>query len=48
MKPLHHEVVRLSRCPCCHSKYSRKKNMKCGKSAARHATKQAMFKELSQ
>ena len=48
MKPLHGEVTRLKRCPCCQGKYSRagmkgKKNN--GKSAARQAAKRAIMKE---
>lgn len=48
MKPMHHEVTRLSRCPCCVSKYSRNsaKNANNGKSAARQAAKRQIFKEL--
>lgn len=50
MKPMHSEVTRLSRCPCCQSKYStngvRKTNL--GKSAARNKQKKAMQKELNE
>lgn len=49
MKPMHHTLVRLSRCPCCQSRYStksaRKKNS--GKSAARNAAKRDIRRELS-
>lgn len=45
---MHAEVIRLSRCPCCQSKYStngvRKTNL--GKSAARQAQKKALRREL--
>ncbi len=48
MKPMHAEVTRLSRCPCCHSKYTArgmfKKNT--GKSAARIKQKAALRKEI--
>lgn len=48
MKPLHSEVTRLHRCPCCQSKYSthsaRKTNV--GKSAARQKVKRDIKKEL--
>lgn len=49
MKPMHHTLVRLSRCPCCHSPYTRggkKKND--GKSAARNHDKQLIKKELKE
>ena len=50
MKPLHAEVVRLSRCPCCQSKYSNNsvKKTNIGKSAARNKQKQMLRKELKQ
>lgn len=48
MKPLHSEITRLSRCPCCQSKYSKKSsgNRKAGKTAARQKAKQQIRKEL--
>lgn len=50
MKPLHAEVARLNRCPCCQSKYStgsvKKTNV--GKSAARNKQKQMLRKEIQQ
>ncbi len=41
MKPLHATVTRISRCPCCQSKHSRKGANKTntGKSAARQQVK---------
>lgn len=49
MKPLHAEIVKVNRCPCCQSKYSangaRKTNV--GKSAARNAQKKALRKEVA-
>lgn len=48
MKPLHSNITRLRRCPCCQSSYSangmRKKND--GKSAARQKAKRDMRKEM--
>jgi hypothetical protein len=48
MKPLHAEITKVNRCPCCQSKYStngvRKTNM--GKSAARNAQKKSLRKEM--
>ncbi len=50
MKPLHAEVTRLSRCPCCQSKYSKKnsgrKNKNHGKTAARMKAKRDLMKSL--
>ena len=50
MKPLHSQVTRLNRCPCCQSNYStrsmREKND--GKSAARQQTKRDITKTLNQ
>jgi hypothetical protein len=41
MKPLHAEIKRLSRCPCCHSKFCAKGGRKSnnGKSSARQKAK---------
>lgn len=38
MRPLHASVTRLSRCPCCVSKYA-KKQSKAGRKAARARAK---------
>ena len=50
MKPMHASIIRLSRCPCCQTKYStrsmRKKNI--GKSAARNHHKREIRRELNQ
>jgi len=50
MKPMHHTVTRLNRCPCCQSKYStrsvRKTNI--GKTAARMKDKRNINKELGE
>lgn len=49
MKPLHAEVTRLRRCPCCQGKYSKKnagRNQNAGKTAARMKAKLAIKKEL--
>lgn len=49
MKPLHAEVTRLRRCPCCQSKYSKKnsgQNKNHGKTAARMKAKREIAKEL--
>lgn len=50
MKPLFHELVRLSRCPCCHSIYSRcrYKHKRSGKSPARFKQKQDIRKQLTE
>jgi hypothetical protein len=50
MKPLHHTLVRLSRCPCCHSPYTihNMKKQNDGKSAARNKDKQLIKKELKE
>lgn len=49
MKPLHSNIIRLSRCPCCQSKYSahgmRAKVI--GKKAARAKDKRDLKKEIS-
>lgn len=48
MKPMHAEFKRVSRCPCCQSKYSykgaRKTNV--GKTATRMRVKDAIRKEV--
>lgn len=36
MRPLHASITRLSRCPCCVSKYSKHAAARSGKRAARH------------
>lgn len=48
MKPLHATVTRLSRCPCCQSKYSKKNSggKKAGKTAARRLAKANIVKEM--
>lgn len=48
LKPLHASIKRLSRCPCCQSKYSKKNSGKKnnGKSAARFKSKENIRKEL--
>lgn len=50
MKPLHAIVTKISRCPCCQSKYSacgaNKTNV--GKSAARSKLKKDLRKEVNQ
>lgn len=48
MKPLHASFVRLRKCPCCQSKYSKKNSGRknSGKTAARHRAKQNIKKEL--
>lgn len=52
MKPLHAEVTRLRRCPCCQSKYSKKNsgngNKNHGKTAARMKSRREIQKELRQ
>lgn len=51
MKPLHSAVTRLSRCPCCQSKHSKKNagsNKNAGKTAARMKAKSDIKKELAQ
>lgn len=50
MKPMHAEVTRLNRCPCCQSKYSTRsvRDTNIGKSAARNKQKKQLRKELSQ
>lgn len=49
MKPLHSEVTRMSRCPCCQSQYSKHnaKTSKHGNSAARLAAKRGIKRELT-
>jgi hypothetical protein len=50
MKPLHASVTKISRCPCCQSKYSRNSSAKknnTGKTAARMKAKQAVRRELN-
>lgn len=50
MKPLHATITRLSQCPCCQSKYSKKnsgrKNKNHGKTAARMKARRDIAKEL--
>lgn len=49
MKPLHAEITRLRRCPCCQGKYSKKnagRNKNAGKTAARMKANQNIKKEL--
>lgn len=50
MKPMHGEVKRLNRCPCCQTKYSsgsmRKDNM--GKTIARRNAKREIKKFLAE
>lgn len=48
MKPLHSEQRRISRCPCCQSKASKKNSggKNNGKSAARHKARLAIRREL--
>ena len=49
MKPLHASLVRLRRCPCCQTKYSKKNSGSAknhGKTAARMQAKREIAKEL--
>jgi hypothetical protein len=49
MKPLHAAFVRLSKCPCCQSKYSKKNsggNKNHGKTAAHMRAKREIAKEI--
>ena len=48
MKPLHGEFIRLNRCPCCQTKYSRHgaRKTSVGKKVARQRSKTAIRKEL--
>lgn len=48
MRPMHGEVVRLSRCPCCQTKYSSRSmyKKKAGKRIARQAAKMKIRSEL--
>lgn len=49
MKPLHSEISRLHRCPCCQSKYSDQSARKnTGKSAARQKQKRNINREIDQ
>ena len=49
MKPMHAQIISVSRCPCCHSKYSRRGARKTneGKSAARNHEKHLLKREIS-
>lgn len=46
MKPLHASFKRLSRCPCCQSKHSKRTRLNTGKSAARMKAKIEIKKEM--
>jgi hypothetical protein len=50
MKPLPADLVRLSRCPCCVSKYSlaHKRKSNAGKSAARQKARRELSRLLSE
>jgi hypothetical protein len=49
MKPMHAEITSVSRCPCCHSKYSSRGAYKTnvGKSAARNKQKKDLRNEIA-
>lgn len=49
MKPMHAEITSISRCSCCHSKYTSRGANKTniGKSAARNVQKKALRKEVA-
>lgn len=49
MKPMHSEVTRLSRCPCCQSKHSRHgaHQQNSGKSSARQKVRRDIRNELN-
>ena len=46
MKPLHAALIRLSRCPCCQSKHSKRTRLNTGKSSARQRAKRDIKREL--